>query len=567
MKEQKNRGTRRAQPGKASVLLLAALVLVAGALVPAGSVFSGTTRARAFTLAETIRVGIYHGRDNVGTVSLQSNTGLSVSIAMPDGTRLSLHEQMDAAPVIVRKDAWFVRSPEGTAQEYTPSAGMPFAGVASGPIHLRIGELFPDAVTAAAAAAQYRQAGVPAYPAYEDGWQVWTGMYPDTETATAAKQSVADLLGTSAIAVLPATNARLVLLNASLDVLCLYGGTNGGLRVTALQEADLLLVNGRRYRGEMEFRRYADSDLTAINILGIEPYLYGVVPGEIEALAPTEAIKAQAVAARTYALNNIGRYAKWGFDLTDTTESQVYHGYEGEKVQTNLAVDATRGQKALYQGELASLFYFSSSGGRTEDNANVWGTPLPYLRSVEDPYEAKTSYNYYWQKVLSAADVERYLAAAGVNLGRVSGMSIVETSLSGRVVKLRITGTESSMTFQREACRTIFELPSQLYALGGSDSLSIMGADGSVTKQNPGGLTAVGASGTGTIATGVAAVAIGADGALSYTGTAASDMFVLTGRGWGHGVGMSQEGAKGFARNGYTYTQILQHYFPGVTIE
>ena len=331
--------------------------------------------------------------------------------------------------------------------------------------------------------------------------------------------------------------------------------------------ADLLFVNGKRYRGTMEFRRYSDSDLTLINTLGIEPYLYGVVPSEIGALSPEEAIKAQAVAARTYTLKNIGRFSKWGFDLADTVESQVYSGYEGEKVQTNLAIDATRGQKALYNGQLASLFYFSSSGGVTEDNVNVWGTPLPYLKSVEDPYEAKNSYNYYWQKVLTADDVARYLAAAGINLGAIQSISIVDLSTAKRVTRLRVTGTAGSTTFSREACRTIFELPSQMYTLGGTETLSVMGADGTVAAMNPGGLAVVSADGTTRIATGIAAVAVGGDGSLSYTGTASSGLFVLTGLGWGHGVGMSQEGAKGYARNGYTYDQILQHYFPGITLE
>lgn len=521
----------------------------------------------ANTAGPSIRVGIYYGKDNVNTVSLRSDTGLSLGFQPAGGPEVLLWSQPDASTIMVRKDAWFYRTSAGAVQEYAPAAGALPAGEAFGPIHLRIGDLFPDAGSAAAAAAVYRQAGIQAYPAYEDGWQVWAGFYPDNATANAAKQTTADALGTSAVSVLPVTATRLVVLNANLETVCVYGGTNGALVAVAQQGADLLHMNGRRYRGTMEFRRYQDSDLTVINTLGLEPYLYGVVPGEIEALAPTEAIKAQAVAARTYALKNLGRYAKWGFDLVDTIESQVYNGYEGEKVQTNLAVDATRGQKAMYQGTLASLFYFSSSGGRTEDNAYVWGTPLPYLKSVEDPYESGLSYNYNWQRVLTAADVERYLAAAGVNLGTVQSLSIIETTLSGRVAKLRVTGSTGSMTFQREACRTLLELPSQLYTLGGSEQLSVLGADGRVTRQNPGGLAVVSASGSSTIPTGVAAVAIGADGALSYTGTAASNLFVLTGRGWGHGVGMSQEGAKGFARNGYTYTQILQHYFPGVTIE
>ena len=553
------------------ICLVVLLMLAQGFLPgdnPFGAPMSGAVLpVRAQTVPETVRIGIYYGKDNVSTVSLRSDTGLVLSVNPGAGIAVPVWTQPDASTVIVRKDAWYVRSTAGVVQEYLPTAVVPFAGEIIGPIHLRIGDAHPDYAAAAAAAAQYQQAGVRAFPAYESGWQVWAGTFTDMDAANAAKQVAEGALATSAITVLPATSSRLTVLNANQDILCMVGGTDGPLVAVSSQGADLLHVNGRRYRGSMEFRRYADSDLTLINVLGVEAYLYGVVPSEIEALAPTEAIKAQAVAARTYALKNIGRYQKWGFDLTDTIESQVYNGYEGEKVQTNLAVDATVGQRAMYNGTLASLFYFSSSGGRTEDNANVWGTPLPYLKSVEDPYESKTSYNYYWQKVLTSADIARYLAAAGVDLGVVQSVAIDEMSLSGRVLKLRITGSGGSMTFAREACRTLFELPSQLYTLGGTGGMSVLGSDGTVTSRNPGGLAVVSATGTGTVGIGVAAVAIGADGVLSYTGTASSDLFVFTGRGWGHGVGMSQEGAKGFARNGHTYTQILQHYFPGITIE
>ena len=571
MMDYKRKRSRHRMLRRTLATCLVALLLTQGlwseGLPQTAWVPTGVMPVQAQTATETVRVGIYFGKDNVSTVSLRSDTGLALGVNPVSGIAVPLWTQPDGSTVIVRKDAWYVRSAAGVVQEYQPTAGVPFAGEIIGPIHLRIGDVYPDYAAAAAMAAQYLQAGIRAYPAYEGGWQVWTGTYPDMDAANAAKQTTADTLATSAITVLPPTATRLVVYNANLDILCLYGGTDGPLSAVSAQGSDLLHVNGRRYRGSMEFRRYADSDLTLINVLGIEAYLYGVVPSEIEALAPTEAIKAQAVAARTYALKNIGRYQKWGFDLTDTIESQVYNGYEREKVQTNLAVDATVGQRAMYNGTLASLFYFSSSGGRTEDNANVWGASLPYLKSVEDPYESRTSYNYYWQKVLTTADVQRYLAAAGVNLGIIQSVVIDEISLSGRVLKLRVKGSGGSMTFAREACRTLFELPSQLYSLGGAQGISVLGSDGTVVSKNPGGLTAVSATGTGTVSVGIAAVAVGADGVLSYTGTAASDLFVFTGRGWGHGVGMSQEGAKGYARNGYTYTQILQHYFPGVTIE
>jgi len=559
----------RRNAGRAAiVLLITAILLTARQTAPVSlTPLGGTLSAQAEQYADTVRIGIYYGKDNVSTVSLRSDTGLLLSATGPDGIVTPVWQQLDASSCIVRKDAWFVRTVDGKTQEYAPSAGMPFAGETTGPIHLRIGDRQPDYATASSVAGVIRKSGVKAYVAYEDGWFVWSGFFTDMDTANAGKQAAADLTGTSGIAIIPATQSRLVMLDSNLEPVCVYGGTNGSLTAVAMNDGDLLVVNGKRYRGTMEFTRFTDSDLTLVNTLAIEPYLYGVVPSEIQALSPTEAIKAQAVAARTYTLKNMGKYKKWGFDLTDTIESQVYSGYEGEKVQTNLAVDATRGQKAMYNGALASLFYFSSSGGMTEDNVNVWGTPYPYLRSVPDPYEAKNSYNYYWQKVLTPADVERYLATAGVDLGSVQSISTLEFSTAQRVIKLKITGSKGSMTFQRDACRTLLEFPSQMYTLGGTQTMSILGSDGVVTQAGPAGLTVVSADGNAVIpADGSAVVAVGRDNGLAYTGTA-SGLFVFTGYGWGHGIGMSQEGAKGFAANGYTYDRILSHYFPGITLQ
>ncbi len=530
----------------------------------AGSTSFGTP-AIAAQFPETVRVGIYFGGDNVSTVSLRSNAGLQIKALSPDGTSLPIWTQADANTCYIRKDAYFVLTTNGKTVEFTPSA--PLSGERSGPFHLQIGGAQGDYATAAAVVLVLRNSGVKAYPAYENGWFVWSGFYLDNDAANNGKRAVADAIGSSNITVIPATNQRYTLLDANLNPVCLYGGVNGLLTVIPVVAGELLVINGKRYRGTMEFRRYPDSDLTLINTLGIEPYLYGVVPSELEASAPEEALKAQAVAARTYTYKNMNKYKKWGFDLTDTISSQVYSGYEGEKVQTNLAVDNTSGQKALYNGQLASLFYFSSSGGMTEDNVNVWGYDFPYLKSVQDPYEAKNSYNYYWQKVLTAADIEKYLLTSGVDLGTVLSVTTSEFSISKRVIKLRIVGTKQTMVFQKDACRTLLEFPSQMYTLGGAPTMAVLSADGSVVELPPGGLSVMSAGGMGSVpAGGSVAVAIGGDGSLAYTGTA-SGVFVFTGLGWGHGVGMSQEGAKGFARNGYTYTQILQHYFPGVTIQ
>ena len=173
--------------------------------------------------------------------------------------------------------------------------------------------------------------------------------------------------------------------------------------------------------------------MTLINIVNIEQYLYGVVPAEIEADAPLEAIKAQAVAARTYTYRNINRYSKWGFDLVDTVDSQVYRGYDGERATTNQAVNETKGKKMLYNGSLAQVFYFASSGGMTANVKEVWGSEIPYLVSVPDPYESQTSYRYIWEKTLTAEEIKKILFISGVEIGDIVSVSAEEYSPQGEL--------------------------------------------------------------------------------------------------------------------------------------
>ncbi|NLE25058.1 MAG: SpoIID/LytB domain-containing protein [Clostridiaceae bacterium] len=318
--------------------------------------------------------------------------------------------------------------------------------------------------------------------------------------------------------------------------------------------------------------------MTVINIVDLEQYLYGVVPREIESYAPMEALKAQAVAARTFALRSLGSYKKWDFDVVNTVSSQVYGGYSDEKASTNQAVDETKGKKALYNGNLISMHYFSSSGGMTEDNINVWGSDVPYLKSVVDPYEAENSYNYNWSRTFTAADIKMKLFISGVEIGDIVTMVADEYTPAGRVKKLRIVGTSGSITYSNEDIRIILGenggyLPSRMFTINsagsgtGSGTTSVISADGKSTL-NIYGNKAVTSSGVYDILSSTGPVKImGSDNSAVITGNVAAGTFVLTGKGWGHAVGMSQEGAKGFAQDGYTYDQILKHYFTGITVE
>lgn len=535
--------------------------------------------AYAKTYPESIRVGLYFGSASASSVSLSTKSGLEIGY-YKDNKFITLLTEKGGAQSIFRKDSYFIKSSSGVISEYDPNEGMPFDGETYGPYHIQIGDKVADLASAQKLCGDYRAVGVIAYPVLEDGWSVWTGFYSDSDKASKDIPNINSKLGGATLKVINKSNTRIIIYNSSFEPLLIFSDTNLKLTVrpNSANNPQLISVNSKQYRGEIELRRFSDSDMTVINIVDLEQYLYGVVPREIESYAPMEALKAQAVAARTFALRSLGSYKKWDFDVVNTVSSQVYGGYSDEKASTNQAVDETKGKKALYNGNLISMHYFSSSGGMTEDNINVWGSDVPYLKSVVDPYEAENSYNYNWSRTFTAADIKMKLFISGVEIGDIVTMVADEYTPAGRVKKLRIVGTSGSITYSNEDIRIILGenggyLPSRMFTINsagsgtGSGTTSVISADGKSTL-NIYGNKAVTSSGVYDILSSTGPVKImGSDNSAVITGNVAAGTFVLTGKGWGHAVGMSQEGAKGFAQDGYTYDQILKHYFTGITVE
>ena len=169
---------------------------------------------------------------------------------------------------------------------------------------------------------------------------------------------------------------------------------------------------GRRYRGTINVD-VVGGRLRAINVVGLEQYLYGVVPAEVPDDWPAEVLKAQAVAARTYALAT--RKTRGAFDLFPDVRSQVYRGIDEEVESTNVAVDETAGEVLMYEGRLATTYFHSTSGGRTASVADVWpgSNPLPYLVSVEDPYDSLSPHHTWGPFVLPAARLQKVLKTPG----------------------------------------------------------------------------------------------------------------------------------------------------------
>ncbi len=270
--------------------------------------------------------------------------------------------------------------------------------------------------------------------------------------------------------------------------------------------------NGRRYRGSFEALATpgALDCVTLVDRLPLESYLLGVVPAEMPASWPEAALESQAIAARTYAAANIGRHADQGFDLYGDTRDQAYGGESAETLASDAAVQATYGLGLTYQGRIITALFHASSGGQTDDAIAVWGIDLPYIRGVDDidisPYA-------HWTRVLSAARVEAGLAAQGIEVGSPERLSVQTYTAHGRARWLSVTGTAGSAVADANSFRLATGLPSTRYQL--------------------------------------AAIAGG---------------WQFTGGGFGHGLGMSQWGAKAYADLGWSYDQILMHYYTGVDL-
>lgn len=374
-----------------------------------------------------------------------------------------------------------------------------------------------------------------------------------------------------------------------------YGGSqvalyDGGQRLTVADSpvnvADahggMVLLDGAPYRGSVDFVRL-EHGVTAVNVVAIEEYLFSVVPSEMPAAWHLEALKAQAVAARTYTFHALSREGRvhTGFDLCDRVCCQVYRGADWEHPNSTAAVMATTGLAMYFGGELIDAVYFASSGGVTENSENVWQEARPYLRSVADLHEFEP---VVWTRSFSLAEISHLLTQNRQGwVGAATDVRIGGLHASGRVESLEIHGTGGQLVLRREEIRTFFSpsadgsLQSRLFSLGGAvpvpavaapaESFAVLGGEQSAQIH---GMFAVGAAGSPVqlgASVAVHGLAVQQAVAAQPVHVPAGDRIVINGRGFGHGVGMSQRGAEGMARHGYNFRQILSHFYGGVTIE
>ena len=277
-------------------------------------------------------------------------------------------------------------------------------------------------------------------------------------------------------------------------------------------------VGGKRYSGLINVKNLKN-EIFVVNTLGIEKYLTSVVGSEMPHRWPLEALKAQAIASRTYALKKTGNDL---YDIDSTQKDQVYNGLESKTSQTNKAVKHTRTLVMTHKNKLINALFHSSSAGMTENSEDVWRNKYPYLISVKD-FDQKNP-KKYWKKVFSNAELRILFP----KIGGINDIEILDISKTGRIKNIKLIGNYGSLDFSGTNLRKKMGLKSTLFRFKfiTNDSLQ----EKNKTKD-------------------------------------LNNSLMISGMGAGHGVGMSQWGAKHLATRGYNAKDILKYYYKGIQIK
>jgi len=310
------------------------------------------------------------------------------------------------------------------------------------------------------------------------------------------------------------------------------------VRISPHTPRGYIRVDGRPFRGEMIIKPTTDSEMNLVNVVGMDAYLFGVVPGEIGFSDPgmIQAMEAQAVAARTYAFSHLGQYGGKDYDLRSDVMDQVYGGIAAEKPLVTQAVWETRGVVLRYDGGYVNAYYHSTCGGRTENIEDVWDKPAqPYLVGVDDDAYCEWSKYWEWEEVCTRAWLDSNVTAFLINeqlgdpadLGRLTDLQINGRLRSGRVESLTLHFQYGLVTVRGDRSRWALGRPSR---------------NGPILPSS--------------------------DYWLEFEPSGPDwSRVVVRGRGYGHGVGMCQTGAIGRARAGQDFGTILLHYYQGARLE
>ena len=547
----------------------------------------GIFTVSAYAAADTLKVGLRYGSGGMFSANLQNVTGSGwgYEVGYYDGNRNFVTlGSIDTNEISMTADGAVYIAADGT---YSPSG----SGAAIGGYHIQLSESFSSWEEVSYAAGQFEGA----FPAYINGtYRLRIGHFMTRADAAARaalyvgttwRDSAGGQHAFSADAAGPTGTAVTITVTGTQTILfefdCSGAISLGVMPVGA--SPTVTWFKGYRYYGGFEYPRTTGGNLSVINVLPLEDYVKGVVPYEMSPSWSLEALKAQAVCARTYALR-----ATWhrgdGFDVCNGTDCQVYYGVGSATALSDRAVEETAGLCLYYNGQLIEAVYSASNGGASESAKNVWGSDVGYLQGKIDPYESAISIpSYQYSVAFTARELSQILASKGRSVGTVRDVYVSSTTDVGNVAAVTFVGSTGTVTVTGETCRTIWNgvisgksVRSQRYTIsggsGGGGGYPVNG-DGAVISEvggnyviSGGGTISAYSGGETYVMTGSGLQQLQPSGGGAGTGGSAG-VFTITGAGSGHNVGMSQYGAKAMAELGYGYEEILHFYYTDVTIE
>lgn len=519
---------------------------------------------------DNIRIGLAFGQAGANIFTVSSGSGLMLS-AFEGGKYKDLLDIGGSAGIKVRRDAYY-NVINGIESEIAYVRAAKYEGEVIGPYHIQVGDTYGDIEKARYILNRVASVTPSAFLAYEDGWKVWSQLYLDETECQNQIKIMQKEMGDLKYSVVYPDRKRVHIIDNSTGQLVLVVNTEGKVKAspkTAKGASGIFQYKGKQYRGAITMQSLVDSDITLVNELPFDEYLYSVVPSEMSSSWPMEALKAQAVAARNYAMATRGKHDAYGFDLCSGEHCQAYKGVEQENENTTAAVTATKGKIITYNGELITAFYHSTSGGHTEDSENIWGTKTDYIRGVDDKYSYGSPYDN-WTLEMDRAAFKDKLAQAGIDLGDITGVNILDVSSYGRVLSLEVVGTKETRVFEREKIRSILGtsvLRSIWYKVTTDADIFVRGSMLANAEQDrASGLYVVSSAGKSKVGgTARTISARGMYGSRSYNSV--PGVYTFQGKGFGHGLGMSQYGAKGMAEAGNNYEEILEYYYKGAVVQ
>ncbi|NMA03297.1 MAG: SpoIID/LytB domain-containing protein, partial [Clostridiales bacterium] len=339
-----------------------------------------------------IKIGLFFDKTEKSELLLESNTTFEAGIFSEDKF-ISLFD-LNVNKITLRKDEFYIDkglNPEKYVVSANRSNNLPGVG---GAYHIQIGQNFANYIEAHKFLNSIDVRDIQAYLCYEDEWRIYAGPYANEFEAKEEARNI-NLDCRYETGIIKPSGTRVQVVDEKNNIIFIYDSSCEVYFMSRKVGRDdpVVSVGGTSYRGGITAKRLPNSDMTIINKLPLEEYLYGVIPAEMPASWPMEALKAQAIAARGFAVTNFNKYKRFDFNLCTTTYSQVYKGYSGEHPNTNKAVDETRHTVITYDNKLIEPYYHSDSGGHTEDSENIWLNKLPYIRGVEDDFSSDTPHS------------------------------------------------------------------------------------------------------------------------------------------------------------------------------